>query len=74
MVNYANKRAGLVVDELRGQVQSVIKPPGLILTGIRAISGNSILGDGSVAMILDVAALLDDVKSQELTRDLRASF
>lgn len=68
MVNYAHKIAGLVVDELRGQVQSVLKPPGLILSDITAISGNSILGDGSVAIILDVPALLDGVKSQELVR------
>ncbi|SDY79297.1 chemotaxis protein CheA [Citreimonas salinaria] len=52
------KRMGLVVDEVVGQHQTVIKPLSIYHRGIEGLSGSTILGDGSVAMILDVTALV----------------
>jgi two-component system chemotaxis sensor kinase CheA len=48
---------GLAVDTLLGQHQTVIKPLGPIFRTLRGISGSSILGNGEVALILDVHAL-----------------
>ncbi|MEZ0537787.1 chemotaxis protein CheW [Caldicellulosiruptoraceae bacterium PP1] len=47
------KLTGLIVDSLLGQQDIVIKPLGKYLEDIRIVSGATILGDGSVAMILD---------------------
>lgn len=51
-------KAGLVVDHLMGEYQTVIKPLGPLFAGVRGISGSSVLGSGIVALILDVPALL----------------
>jgi two-component system chemotaxis sensor kinase CheA len=51
-------QAGLVVDELYGGSQTVIKPLGRIFRGLPGIAGSAILGSGRVALILDVPALL----------------
>lgn len=52
---------GLVVDALHGEGRTVIKPLGRIFRGIPGVAGSTILGDGRVALILDVATLLGDV-------------
>jgi hypothetical protein len=44
-----------VVDTLLGQHQTVIKPLGRLFRSLRGISGSSILGNGEVALIFDVA-------------------
>jgi two-component system chemotaxis sensor kinase CheA len=49
---------GLVVDELFGQHQIVIKTLGKLLQGIPGVSGSTIMTDGRVALILDVAGLV----------------
>jgi two-component system chemotaxis sensor kinase CheA len=58
VVQYAGKKAGLVVDELLGEQQAVIKPLGKIFQNLDCISGATILGGGDVAMIVDVPKLL----------------
>ena len=58
VVKYAGSKAGLVVDELMGEFQTVIKPLGQIFTHLRGISGSTILGSGEVALILDVPSLI----------------
>jgi two-component system chemotaxis sensor kinase CheA len=50
--------AGLVVDALHGESQTVIKPLGRLFRGVPGIAGSAILGSGRVALILDVPALL----------------
>jgi two-component system chemotaxis sensor kinase CheA len=52
-------RAGLAVDLLLGQGQTVIKPLGQLCQGLPGLSGSTLLGDGRVALILDVPALLE---------------
>lgn len=56
-------RAGLVVDTLRGEFQTVIKPLGDVFAQAEFIGGATILGNGEVALILDVPRLLDDARS-----------
>ena len=50
-------RAGLVVDELFGAGQAVIKPLGNYFADVPGIAGSSILGNGRVALILDTATI-----------------
>jgi two-component system chemotaxis sensor kinase CheA len=57
VVQYAGHKAGLVVDALLGEFQTVIKPLGALFRNIRGIGGSTILGTGEVALILDVPAL-----------------
>jgi len=52
------KRVGLVVDTLLGATQTVIKPLPAIFEGVNGVSGSAILGNGRVALILDVPELL----------------
>jgi two-component system chemotaxis sensor kinase CheA len=58
VVRYAGKRAGLVVDELMGEFQTVIKPLGPVFAQLKGIAGSTILGTGEVALILDVPGLI----------------
>ena len=58
VVNCGGQRAGLVVDELHGEFQTVIKPLSSMFGGVKCVSGSSLLGTGEVALILDVPALL----------------
>ncbi|WP_434580738.1 chemotaxis protein CheA [Pseudomonas sp. Z5-35] len=61
VVRYAELKAGLVVDDLLGEFQTVIKPLGKLFGALRGISGSTILGSGAVALILDVPALLTQI-------------
>ena len=58
VLKYAGQKAGLVVDTLLGEFQTVIKPLGPIFNQVTCISGSTILGSGDVALILDVPALV----------------
>lgn len=53
VVRKGDQEAGIVVDSLIGQQEIVIKSLGKYLTGIKAIAGATILGNGSVALIID---------------------
>ena len=57
VVRCGARRFGVRVDGLLGQHQTVIKPLGRLLRGLRGISGSSILGTGEVALIVDVDTL-----------------
>lgn len=65
VVTYAGKRAGLVVDELLGEHQTVIRPLGAVFNGMEGISGFTILGTGRVALIVDVPGLVRRVAGAE---------
>ncbi|MDD3413602.1 MAG: chemotaxis protein CheA [Lachnospiraceae bacterium] len=58
IVKKGDSQAGLVVDELMGQQEIVIKSLGKYINSSRIISGATILGDGEVALILDANALI----------------
>ena len=57
VIQHGGERIGLVVDELHGKSQTVIKPLGPLLRDLPGVSGSTILGDGSVALILDIAGV-----------------
>jgi two-component system chemotaxis sensor kinase CheA len=69
----ADRRLGLVVDELVGQQDIVIKPLGKSLRTVRGFAGATELGDQRVALILDVAALIEEVLAPGETRFLAAA-
>jgi len=64
VVGIGDKTIGLIVDELHGQQEIVIKSLGDCLNGLPGISGATILGDGKVTLILDVASLIQDSMSR----------
>lgn len=66
IVKYAKKTAGLIVDQLLGKFQAVIKPLGKLFDNLKWISGATILGNGSVAMILDVPRLIQHVQNNKV--------
>jgi two-component system chemotaxis sensor kinase CheA len=53
----SGRRYGVRVDQLLGQHQTVIKPLGRMLRSLRGMAGSTILGNGEVALIFDVASL-----------------
>jgi len=58
VVKHAGQRFGLVVDTLLGEAQTVIRPLSRMFSQVQGISGSSILGNGEVALILDVPVLM----------------
>jgi two-component system chemotaxis sensor kinase CheA len=68
VVQFGGQRAGIVVDQLMGEFQTVIKPLGRLFANLRGIGGSTILGSGDVALILDVAALVQSVSRSEEER------
>jgi two-component system chemotaxis sensor kinase CheA len=58
IVKAGNKKIGFVVDMLIGQQEIVIKSLGKLFTGTRGITGATVLGNGEVALILDVLTLV----------------
>ena len=68
VVQFAGHRAGIVVDQLMGEFQTVIKPLGRMFANLRGIGGSTILGSGEVALILDVSALVNLVSRSEEER------
>jgi two-component system chemotaxis sensor kinase CheA len=58
IVKRGDSQAGLVVDNLMGQQEIVIKSLGKYINGNKLISGATILGDGEIALILDTNTLM----------------
>ena len=58
VVQSGGDRIGLVVDELLGETQAVVKPLGELFQHLRGIGGSTILGSGKLALILDVPGLI----------------
>lgn len=59
-------RVALLVDAINSNREIVIKSVGRQLAHINALNGATILGDGSVVLILDIATLIDNYKSQNM--------
>lgn len=68
IVSSGDLRVGLVVDQIIGDHQTVIKQLSPLHSGIRTFSGASILGDGTVALILDVMHLVGAGQAIEAAR------
>jgi two-component system chemotaxis sensor kinase CheA len=73
VVGQGSRRYGVVVDNLLGQHQTVIKPLGRMLCSLRGVSGSSILGTGEVALIFDVDAL-GQLAAGPMTATARGQF
>jgi len=58
IVYFGNKTVGLIVDELLGEYQTVIKSLGDVFKNLNGISGGSILGSGEIALIFDIPRLI----------------
>jgi two-component system chemotaxis sensor kinase CheA len=65
VVNALDTTIGFVVDQVIGDYQTVIKPLGLLFKKNEGLSGATILGDGTVALIIDVNRLASLVQQQE---------
>ena len=65
IVESNGKKAGLVVNKLYGQLQAVIKPSGKLFQKVSELSGSTTLGDGSVALILDIPNIINTVVANE---------
>lgn len=63
VVSQGRLQAGLIVDQLHGELQTVIKPLGKMFQHLRGISGSTILGSGQVALILDIPSLFRHLQS-----------
>ncbi len=63
VVNLAGQQVGLVVDSLVGEQEIVIKSLGKYIGEVQGISGATILGDGKVALIVDVSNLIKKAAS-----------
>ena len=67
VVRYGEHKAGLVVDKLMGEFQTVIKPLGKLFSGEKSIGGFTILGSGEVALIVDVPGLMNQIEHEKET-------
>lgn len=69
VVQFGETRAGIVVDELHGEIQTVVKPMGPIFQALKGIGGSSLLGTGAVSLILDVQQLIGFAINREHLRN-----
>jgi two-component system chemotaxis sensor kinase CheA len=66
VIGLAGKRVGLVVDDLLGQQEIVIKPLGQYLVNTPGFAGATTLGDGRVVLILDVVGLIETLNKKKV--------
>ncbi|MBD3766501.1 MAG: chemotaxis protein CheA [Gammaproteobacteria bacterium] len=59
IVNIGTVMVGLIVDQVRGQEEVVIKPLGAKLQGVQGYAGATITGDGRIALILDLPGMMN---------------
>lgn len=64
-VRWGERRGGLIVDALIGEQEIVIKSLGHLFRNAQGISGGAVLGDGQVAPIMDVPALIKHILATE---------
>jgi len=74
VARFGHTKVGLVVDELHGELQTVIKPLGKVFEHLKGVAGATVLGTGDVALILDVQELSNLAhKGKKQQGDWRAS-
>jgi two-component system chemotaxis sensor kinase CheA len=69
VVSLGHRRLGLVLDHLVGQQDIVIKPLGRSLDGVRGFAGATELGDQRVGLVIDAAAIVDEVLTSSEQRE-----
>ncbi len=65
IVNLCDSRLGIVVDRIIGDHQTVIKSLSKVYEDVSEISGATIMGDGSVALILDITGIIETARKEE---------
>lgn len=68
VIELAEKKIGLVVDNLLGQQEIVIKPLGRYLLNTPGFAGATTLGNGRVVLILDIVTLIESLNQNKLNR------
>jgi len=63
VINYEDKLVGIVVDEVIGEYQAVLKTLGKLYHKQQIFSGATILGDGIVALVVDVRKIIDELST-----------
>lgn len=66
IVQFGGNIAGIAVDKLNGEIQTVVKPLGPIFKPLKGIGGSSLLGSGEIAFILDIPQLIDLAVGSEI--------
>ncbi len=69
VINTGSLRIGLIVDKLIGEQEVVIKPLGSFFGDLRGIAGATILGDGHVALIVDVTGVAAILNRRRFSRE-----
>jgi two-component system chemotaxis sensor kinase CheA len=64
VVRSGGKKVGIVVDDLLGELQAVIKPLSKLFSELQGIGGSTILGSGKVALILDMPGIIERTHSR----------
>ncbi len=72
IVQFGSDVAGIAVDTLHGEIQTVVKPLGPIFKALKGIGGSSLLGNGEIAFILDVPQLIELAVGNEVTNKASA--
>ena len=65
IVRVAGSKIGLVVDSVIGEHHVVIKSLGTVYKDVEGISGATILGDGAVALIIDIPKIIKNVEKKK---------
>ncbi|HVD97481.1 MAG TPA: chemotaxis protein CheA [Cytophagaceae bacterium] len=65
VVKYEDKQIGVSVDSIVGEYQAVLKPLGKLYRSVQIISGATILGDGSVALVMDTSQMIKQLSLQQ---------
>jgi two-component system chemotaxis sensor kinase CheA len=73
LTRHAEQRVGVAVDRLLGRVQALIQPLDESLAGLRRFSGSTVLSDGSICLILDLATVISEARASA-HREMAASF
>ncbi|MFP4563308.1 MAG: chemotaxis protein CheW, partial [Spirochaetia bacterium] len=73
VVDVDGNRIGIVADEILGQYQTVIKPLSTAFRSIQEVSGSTILGDGSISLILDVTKIAQMTRVEKAIKNSKGA-
>ena len=65
VIQYGGQTMGVIVDELLGEIQTVIKPMGKLFKNLSYFSGSTILGSGEVALIMDIPIMIGKMEHKQ---------
>jgi two-component system chemotaxis sensor kinase CheA len=74
VVKYEDKKIGISVDSIVGEYQAVLKPLGKLYRSVQIISGATILGDGSVALVMDTTQMIKQLSIQYKNKELTYEY